>query len=114
MRRVYTLFLVACSSPASQPPPAATAQGLDVSRVVPPQPSEPLAFGAQTPEPAVFDGTPVKKLAEPVALWNARPGVPIAAVFATEDGTAAVSIDESNHARLWPALDGSREPLVLP
>lgn len=94
--------------------PAATAQGLDVSHVVAPKPSESLAFGAAVPEPAVFDGTPVTKLAEPVALWNARPGVPIAAVFAVEDGTAAVSIDESNRARLWPVLDGSREPLVLP
>jgi hypothetical protein len=115
MRRVFALFiLVACSSPGDKPPPAATAHGLDVSRVVPEKPTEPLAFGAAVPEPAVFDGTPVDKLAEPVALWNARPGVPIAAVFAAEDGTAAVSIDESNHARLWPVLDGSREPLVLP
>ncbi len=47
-------------------------------------------------------------------LWNARPGIPIAAVFATEDGGAAVSIDESNHARLWPSLDGKREPWVVP
>jgi hypothetical protein len=52
--------------------------------------------------------------APPTPLWTGRHGVPIAAVFATEDGVAAVTIDESNYARLWPALDGTREPLVLP
>ncbi|HEY5928611.1 MAG TPA: hypothetical protein VIV11_43295 [Kofleriaceae bacterium] len=72
----------------------------------PAAPVEPLQFGAP---PAV-----VAKPATPVRLWNARPGVPLARVFATEDGSAAVSIDESNHARLWPSLDGKREPYVLP
>ncbi|HEX5058443.1 MAG TPA: hypothetical protein VFV99_03740, partial [Kofleriaceae bacterium] len=72
-----------------------------------PQVAEPLPFGAPVAPASA-------KPAQPVPLWHARPGVPIAAVFATEDGSAVVSIDESNHARLWPTLDGKSEPWVLP
>lgn len=32
---------------------------------------------------------------------------------ATEDGTAAVSVDMEHGARLWPTLDGTREPVVI-
>lgn len=31
----------------------------------------------------------------------------------TEDGGAAVSVDDQHGARLWPALDGTREPVVI-
>jgi hypothetical protein len=73
-----------------------------------PPAAEPLAFGTRPVAPEVA------KPAQPAQLWNARPGLPIGAVFATEDGGAVVSIDEANHARLWPSIDGKREPFVLP
>lgn len=109
MRRVLALCLVACSSPSSEPtksaPSPATAPPVAVSDAAAPSVEAPT-FGAPAPQPA--------EPALPRRLWTARHGVPIAAVFATEDGGAVVSIDESNHARLWPALDGTREPLALP
>jgi hypothetical protein len=105
MRWVCLLGLVACSTSSSDSqksePPAATAPAIGVSSA-----AEPIEFGAR---PA-----PVAKPASKLRLWNARPGVRIAAVFAADDGSAAVSIDESNHARLWPSLDGKREPWVVP
>ena len=108
MRWVWPLCLFACSTPSSDPQkqaaPPATAPAVAVSSAAP---SDPIEFGARH-APAV--AKPATKL----RLWNARHGVPIAAVFATEDGSAAVSIDESNHARLWPSLDGKREPWVVP
>lgn len=105
MRRVLALFLVACSGPAGEPPdreaPPATARPLAVS-----DPATPPSFGAPVPAPA--------SRVLPQRLWNARHGLPIAAVFPVEDGGAAVTLDEGSHARLWPTLDGSREPYVLP
>lgn len=104
MRWVWLVCLVACSNSSSDPhkqeAAPATAPAVAVSRA-----AEPIEFGAA---PAV------EKPARPVRLWNARHGVPIAAVFTTDDGKAVVSIDESNHARLWPALDGKQEPWVVP
>jgi hypothetical protein len=40
-------------------------------------------------------------------------GGAIVAVTVTPDGSAALTVDELGGARLWPALDGSREPLVV-
>ncbi|HEY4179012.1 MAG TPA: hypothetical protein VGM90_19330 [Kofleriaceae bacterium] len=37
----------------------------------------------------------------------------IALIALTDHGTAAVTVDGSGGARLWPALDGTREPLYL-
>jgi hypothetical protein len=108
MRRVLAICIVACSSPSSEPPEfasaAATSPPLEVSDAAPAIAE--LSFGA----PA----KPAEASLLPRPLWMGRHGVPIAAVFATEDGTAVVSIDKSNHARLWPGLDGTHEPLVLP
>jgi hypothetical protein len=107
MRWVWPLCLVACTgsstNPTKQERGPATTPPAGVSTQVPP--SDPVQFGLA---PAA------SKPAIPVRLWNARPGVPIAAVFATDDGSAVVSIDASNHARLWPSLDGKREPWVVP
>lgn len=105
MRRVLALVLAACSGPAGSPPDRnaspATAPPLAVS-----DPAPPLAFGAPVAAPA--------EPTRPLQLWNARHGLPIAAVFPVEDGRAAVTLDEASHARLWPTLDGTREPYVLP
>ena len=40
-------------------------------------------------------------------------GGPIAMVAETPDGTAAITSDELGGMRLWPALDGTREPCVV-
>lgn len=75
-------------------------------------------------DPVALDAAAVSDLGEPLAsgrdtpmprrLWPARHGAPIQAVFGSEDGDAAVSVDAGGHVRLWPALDGTREPLALP
>jgi hypothetical protein len=38
---------------------------------------------------------------------------PIALVATTEQGDAAFTVDSLEQARLWPALDGSREPVIV-
>lgn len=109
MRRLLLICLVACNEPQKQAAPPATNPVAGVSSVASQaaESAEPLQFGAPV--------APAKAVPAPsVQLWHARPGVPIAAVFATEDGSAVVSIDESNHARLWPTLDGKNEPWALP
>jgi hypothetical protein len=37
----------------------------------------------------------------------------IRAIAVTDDGRAAVSVDRASSIRLWPALDGTREPIVI-
>src|SRR6187455_2402309 len=44
---------------------------------------------------------------------EAPTGGTIAALAVTPDGTAEVTADELGGVRLWPALDGSREPRVV-
>ncbi len=44
---------------------------------------------------------------------HALHGAPIAALALTEDGGAAITVDTLGATRLWPALDGSREPVVV-
>lgn len=47
-----------------------------------------------------------------------RPGVPhgasILELALAPDGTGALSLDKAGSLRLWPALDGSREPIPIP
>lgn len=108
MRRVWPLVLAACSGSSSEPQ----------QQAAPPATESPVAVSiAPSGELPAFGAPVAPTVAMPprtTQLWHARHGVPIAAVFATEDGGAVVSIDEANHARLWPSLDGAREPFVLP
>ncbi|HEY6036615.1 MAG TPA: hypothetical protein VIV58_20200, partial [Kofleriaceae bacterium] len=46
-------------------------------------------------------------------MINAPHGAPIAALAVTSDGTAAITADETGGMRLWPKLDGTREPCVV-
>lgn len=48
------------------------------------------------------------------ALPAATHGRAINGVTISDDGTAALTIDSGNHVRLWPALDGTREPVAVP
>ncbi|HET9624033.1 MAG TPA: hypothetical protein VFP84_21825 [Kofleriaceae bacterium] len=40
-------------------------------------------------------------------------GGSITALAALEDGSAVVSVDNNGYLRLWPTLDGTREPVVI-
>jgi hypothetical protein len=47
------------------------------------------------------------------AMIEAPHGAPITALAVTADGTAAITADETGGMRLWPKLDGTREPCVV-
>ncbi|MEZ4398642.1 MAG: hypothetical protein R3B06_01390 [Kofleriaceae bacterium] len=81
-----------------------------------PAPHAQPALASEAPAPAdaavATDGGPPEEAAAPP-----RRGPHAAAISATvldRTATAAVSIDTRGAARLWPALDGSREPVALP
>ncbi len=72
------------------------------------------------PEPGtagpVDDPDPSKPSAKPIvfASRGAPHGAPITVIALSPDGKAAITRDTAGGVRLWPALDGSREPLVVP
>ncbi|HEY5935299.1 MAG TPA: hypothetical protein VIU61_11705 [Kofleriaceae bacterium] len=88
--RWLVLVMAACSTSAPLEPP-----------------SVPVALGR--PEPAVPLVLPVAEPLPPVI--TGVPGASIDVIAATEDGNAVVS--SSGSLRLWPALDGTREPVVI-
>jgi WD40 repeat protein len=47
------------------------------------------------------------------AIVEAPHGAAISALAITPDGTAAITADETGGIRLWPKLDGTREPCVV-
>ena len=96
MRRVLCVLLVACESPVLPPRPAPTF-------VIAPNDAGAFHFGAQRE---------VVAAAGPRRLSRGRHGHSIELV--ATDGVAAVSIDDARFARLWPSLDGRREPWALP
>ncbi len=110
-RLALCLAFVGCSPPRDLAGPTSTPL-TSIELVVP--------DGAATPTPASVESAAVVGPAprtpafSPVRLWRGRHGAPIVAVEVADDGAGAVSLDEVGNARLWPALDGSREPLVLP
>ncbi|MEZ4398639.1 MAG: hypothetical protein R3B06_01375 [Kofleriaceae bacterium] len=71
-----------------------------------------------TPPPplAVIDAGPdAGRIVEPAAPPRVAPhGATIAATALARDGAAALSVDVLGDVRLWPALDGSAEPVALP
>lgn len=68
--------------------------------------------GPATPDPATQHPA-VPHPAAPRPPTTAIHGLPIAVLAATEDGTVAVTADAAGAVRLWPALDGTREPVVV-
>ena len=46
-------------------------------------------------------------------MIQAPHGAPISVLAVTADGTAAITADETGGMRLWPKLDGTREPCVV-
>jgi hypothetical protein len=86
MRSWLALIVVGCGANADPTPPPAVPGG-QAAAVAPRREVPPPLTGAHGPE--------------------------IVAVGVTPDGTAAASLDRGGGLRLWPTLDGTREPVVL-
>jgi hypothetical protein len=82
----------------------------------PPAPDE-RPYPAPTPAETIVG---VAGAAEPVVaptsqrVVNAMHSSPIDGIAVVDDGTAAVTSDSRRTVRLWPSLDGKREPVVVP
>src|SRR5688572_19947114 len=50
---------------------------------------------------------------KPLGPITGAHGGPINAIAVTSDGRAAVTADITGGMRLWPTLDGTREPIVI-
>lgn len=99
MTRAALLVLASCGTPARPvelPAPRPVARAPIVVSVA----------GALPPAPAVH-GDDGRGGAE------APPAGAITLVAATVDGSAAVTADDGGGVRLWPALDGTREPRIV-
>ncbi len=121
-RLTLALVLSACSSPKTEPrveptetpglvsvaPGDDAAAHADTANAVAVAENPPPTFGA----PVAAIGKP--DVFQPRRLSSGRHGTRIVTVEVSADGAGAVSRDVETHARLWPALDGSREPLALP
>src|SRR5690242_17283197 len=68
-------------------------------------PPAPAPAPPRVPKPA-----PVKAAAPPI---TAAHGTDIIALGVTADGAAVASADRLGGIRLWPSLDGTREPVVI-
>ncbi len=118
MRLIYVVAgvaaLAACQGSAEAPSPSTTAVP-PAPAPAPPPPSQPPAWGVPVPEPTVDAGAaPTAHEITPTALPAASHGRSIVAVAITDDGTAALTLDNGAGVRLWPSLDGTREPIAVP
>ncbi|MEO6772579.1 MAG: hypothetical protein ABI467_06090 [Kofleriaceae bacterium] len=82
--------------PSRNKPPGATPAGGTPPRAAGPRGASPMI------------ATPVTR-----AAIEAPHGAPISALAITADATAAITADETGGVRLWPKLDGTREPCVV-
>jgi hypothetical protein len=110
---VIAVVCAACQGSASQPP-APTA--LSVEAALPQIDAAALGWGptdTAPPSTVAVPRTPAThELAKP--LPAATHGRAISGIALSDDGTAALTIDVGNSVRLWPALDGTREPVAVP
>jgi hypothetical protein len=78
-----------------------------------PGPARPPAPEAPRPDGAAGVAAPVAREIAPVPPLIAPHGAQVIRVAVTDDGDAALSLDAGGELRLWPALDGTREPIVV-
>ena len=64
-------------------------------------------------EPEVPPPRPIDAAIAPGPVIHAPHGGQISVVAVTDDASAALTLDDSDGLRLWPALDGTREPVVV-
>ena len=99
--RLGLAFAIACACAA--PPGAPATRG-----------AAGPAESAQTPvTPAIPTTPPMITQSASRALREAPPAGAIDLVAVTPDGGAAITADLGGGIRLWPTLDGSREPRVV-
>jgi hypothetical protein len=103
---VIVVACAACQGSASQPPAPAASTVVEAAPLPPPA----LSWGLEPPDA----GTPATREITPTALPAATHGRAIISVAVSDDGTAALTIDSGASVRLWPALDGTREPVAVP
>lgn len=96
MTRALLLALAACTTTAPSP---------TAPRPAPVAPTAPIASPAGS--------SAVVGFAHRTQMIESRHGGGIVTLATTTDGTAALTVDELGGARLWPVLDGSREPRVV-
>ena len=116
MRPLFCTLLIACQTPVVIEPPDEPVSRPDPWDVTPKGATSPappkraevpatIAMPPATTDPIV-DPTPHR-------LVSAMPGSTITMLAITDDGRAAVTADFSRSARIWPTLDGKREPIVV-
>ncbi len=80
----------------------------------PAPPAVPVPVPVEVPARIAMPPGTNEPIAEPTPrLITAMPTAPIAMLALTDDGLAAVTADFSRSARVWPTLDGKREPVVV-
>lgn len=115
MRFWLCLVLTACG-------PSSPTEAVRVSPASPSAPARvtPASLPSMAPPRFAAPRTLVKSAAPEGGLAAAPPpitaphGGQITALAITEDGSAVVSVDNNGRIRLWPSLDGTREPAVIP
>lgn len=91
---VVAVALVACSSPAR-----------------PPEPVRPAVVPAAQPAAAIDAPIPTMHTLREVAVAPHAGAIQMLAL--SPDGGVALSVDELGGVRLWPALDGTKEPCIV-
>ncbi|HTL33711.1 MAG TPA: hypothetical protein VL326_11335 [Kofleriaceae bacterium] len=114
MRRLCVVLLCACGTDGRQETSGGPTQAAEIRGDAPELPAAlgDASIGAH--DDTSSEVQVANKIAHPMRLWSGRHGGTISLIDIAADGSAAVTVDDHDHARLWPALDGSREPLVLP
>jgi len=68
---------------------------------------------APGPTPGMAESAVRRPEVSPLGLITAAHDEAIATFAATDDGGVAVSLDRRGGMRLWPSLDGTREPVIV-
>lgn len=121
MRKLLILAIASCSMgpPRAEPVEAGAVCEVDPRDRVstwqpvcaPESPQIETQQGPRTPAVPEIHGTAAA--ATPHPATTAVHSLAIAILAATEDGSVAVTADAAGAVRVWPALDGTREPVVV-